>query len=110
MWNLSFSDQKNTQYNGQLVIDKTASYNSFTGHLHVSFNENGGNTKDIREDALITLNDTKITIACSNVEYLTGSGAHPADYFDLTIKSRNEADGFSVDDKNFKAPATIRRN
>src|SRR5579864_3714662 len=110
MWNLSFSDQKNTQYAGQLVIDKTASYNSFTGHIHVSFNEHGEDTKDIREDALITVNENKITIACSNVEYLTGSGTHPADYFDFTIKSRTEADGVSVDDKDVKSRATIRRN
>jgi 2',3'-cyclic-nucleotide 2'-phosphodiesterase (5'-nucleotidase family) len=108
MWTLSFSGKGNAQYNGTLVIAQPASYNSFTGHIDLSFKENGI-LKDIREEALITINGSKITISCSDPKFLTESGNYTADYFDFTLTSHTEAEGDDVDDKNVHYHATLRR-
>jgi hypothetical protein len=110
VWSLTFFDKGNIQYNGKLTIAQTVSYNSFTGHIEISYKDTDGTSKSVREDALVTINDTKITISCSNAQYLQGSGTYAADYFDFTVKSRVEADGTNVDDKNFSGRATMRRN
>jgi hypothetical protein len=110
VWSLTFFDKDNIQYNGKLTITQTVSYNSFTGHIEISYKDTDGTAKSVREDALVTINDTKITISCSNAQYLQGSGTYANDYFDFTVKSRVEADGTNVDDKNFSGRATMLRN
>ncbi|HEV2187681.1 MAG TPA: toll/interleukin-1 receptor domain-containing protein [Stellaceae bacterium] len=109
LWSLSFFDSDNSPYSGTLTVTQTAGYNSFTGHLDVSFKGSDGAITTVREDTVITINDNKVTIACSNVSYLKGSGNYTADYFDLTLKSSTEAEGDSVDDKNGHGHATMWR-
>jgi len=109
LWSLSFFDSDNNPYSGTLTVVQIAGYNSFTGHLEVSYKGKDGNIETIREDTVITVNENKITIACSNVSYLKGSGNYTADYFDFTAKSATEAEGDTVDDKNGHGHATMWR-
>ena len=109
MWSLNFTDKDNSPYQGTLTIGQAASFNSFTGHMDVSFKGKDGNITTIREETLVTINENKITISGSNVSYLKGNGSYGADYFDLTLKSPTEADGESVDDKDGHGHATMWR-
>jgi len=109
MWSLNFTDKDNSPYQGTLTIGQVASFNSFTGHMDVSFKGKDGEITTIRENTLITINNSKITISCSNVIYLRGTGSYGEDYFDLTLKSSTEADGESVDNKDGHGHATMWR-
>jgi hypothetical protein len=110
LWSISFSDQDHHRYNATLAVTQSVSFNSFTGRVDVAYKESDGTDKVVREDALVTINEPKITISCSNATVIKGNGSYTADYFDLTIKSRTEAEGTSLDDKELVPGATMRRN
>jgi len=57
----------------------------------------------------VTINSPKITIACSNVSFLKGSGPYTADYFDFTIKSSTLAEGTNFNN-NFNANTRMERD
>jgi hypothetical protein len=109
LWSLNFTDKDNSPYQGTITVGQSASFNSFTGRMDVSFKGKDGKIATVREDVLITINENKITISCSNIAYLKGSGDYTSDYFDLTIKSPTEAEGDSVDDKDGHGHATMWR-
>ena len=109
VWTMSFTDKDNIQYSGVLTIGKAAGYNGFTGSFEVSFADASGDIKTVHQDALVTINPPKITVACSNATFLKGSGSYSADYFDFTIKSPTEAEGTNFAN-NFKAAATMEKD
>jgi hypothetical protein len=96
------------QYSAKLTVTSANTFGKFAGYIDVSFLADGRTTK-IRENAEISVSGNQVSINCSNVKFLEGSGIYHEDTFEFTMNSLKEGQG-TVSDAKVSGLATLRQS
>jgi len=95
-WTLDYTTARGYSANGTVRVTSAVGNGVFRGVIALSYTSNGV-TKQIQEDALITVQGETISINASNPVYVSGSGNYNADNYSLNKISNNVLKGVNND-------------
>lgn len=107
-WLVDYVSESGYTANGSLRVTESLGKGSFRGVLVQSF-VNGGESKRVQQDAMITVQGDSVILNGSNPVYLLGAGRYNADNYTLTIGSPNLMRGKNSDTKGIGGVVVISR-
>jgi hypothetical protein len=107
-WLVDYVSTTGYTANGTLRVTQSLGGGGFRGVLVLGF-VNGGESKQVQQDAIITVQGNTVTLNASNPVYLKGNGRYNADNYTLTIGSNNLLRGENSDAKGAGGAVVVSR-
>ncbi|WP_411884668.1 DUF4189 domain-containing protein [Polaromonas sp. YR568] len=107
-WLVDYVSSTGYTANGTLRVTQSLGGGGFRGVLVLAF-VNGGESKQVQQDAAITVQGNTVTLNASNPVYLKGKGNYNADNFTLAIGSNNLLRGENADAKGAGGAVVVSR-
>jgi hypothetical protein len=107
-WLVDYVSLSGYTANGTLRVSQSLGGGSFRGVLVLGY-VNDGESKQVQQDAVITVQGTTVTLHASNPVYLRGKGRYNPDNYTLTIGSNNLLRGENADAKGVGGAVVISR-
>lgn len=107
-WLVDYVSTSGYTANGTLRVTQSLGGGGFRGVLVLGY-VNGGEAKQVQQDAVITVQGNTVTLNASNPVYLKGNGNYSADNFTMTIGSNNLLRGQNADAKGAGGAVVVSR-
>ncbi len=107
-WLVDYVSSTGYTANGSLRVTQNLGGGSFRGVLVLGY-VTYGESKQVQQDTVITVQGTTVTVNASNPVYLRGKGSYNADNYTLTIGSNNLLRGQNSDTKGAGGAVVISR-
>lgn len=107
-WLVDYVSSTGYTANGTLRVTQSLGGGGFRGVLVLGY-VNGGESKQVQQDAVITVQGSTVTLNASNPVYLKGNGRYNPDNYTLTIGSNNLLRGENSDSKGAGGAVVVSR-
>ena len=107
-WLVDYVSGSGYTANGTLNVRENIGGGRFRGVLVLSFS-NGGQSKRVQQQALLTVQGSSVTVEGSDPVYLMGEGTYNADSYSLTVGSTNLMRGTNTDTRGKTGVVVISR-
>ncbi|MES2400475.1 MAG: DUF4189 domain-containing protein [Pseudomonadota bacterium] len=107
-WLVDYVSATGYTANGTLRVSQSLGNGSFRGVLVLGF-VNGGESKRVQQDMLITVRGDTVVMNASNPVYVLGSGKYNPDNYTLTVGSANLLRGQNSDAKGIGGAVVVSR-
>lgn len=107
-WLVDYVSSTGYTANGTLRVTQSLGGGGFRGVLVLAY-VSGGESKQVQQDAIITVQGNTVTLNASNPVYLKGNGRYNADNYTLTIGSNNLLRGENADAKGAGGAVVVSR-
>lgn len=107
-WLVDYVSDTGYTANGSLRVTESFGKGAFRGVLVLNF-VNGGESKRVQQDAMVTVQGDTATLNGSNPVYLLGTGRYNADNYTLAVASPNLMRGKNSDTKGVGGAVVISR-